>query len=83
MVVFDVLTFGELKKNDKNIYRLAESEITFMDNKYSLSAVIAFPYDGHFTSFILNYKGEEYIDLLKKIKVIIMMILIRKDILKK
>lgn len=63
------MTFQELKNNEDNIRKLTEDVIYFNDNvKYTLSGIISCHYDGHFTSIILNYNGDEYENLLIKNK---------------
>ena len=66
-VVFDVLSYQELKANKENIKRLTNLEMYFKENaKYNLSSIIACPFTGHYTSIIIKYRSIEYDGLLKK-----------------
>ena len=58
LVVFDVCSYAELNENKENILRLSELEICFKkDLLYKLSSLICCPFEGHYSSVILNYEG--------------------------
>ena len=69
-VVFDVLSYSELKANKDKIKPLTYLEICFKENaKSNLSSIIACPFSCHYSSIIVKYKGTEYDGLLKNNKV--------------